>query len=330
MRIENLLRITDGILQNIPSVQEIESIKIDPLKVQRGDLFLDIKNSPQNQNLALQNGAFAIISEEISQIIDNEIAWIEVDSLRLACVKLSRYEFNKKNGNILYIDDVQKELLQSIVRHKEFVNLSSNVYQSLVSIRQAGENYKFTCSDERLAFSIDSTCATLKDCFNIEVFDSNSPFYSSFSCNDIFYNNIKLPNIFIKKLCCVIDYLQSKKIEFNLHNICLKEHFSSRFVDYKLNKKEFGQSSKVIIFEKDINLINHEINYLKKFTNELIVCIPRKYLKYVKLKDIFVFTNKDDLKNVLANSFKYALVLGERLSFKELFIPKISNQLSLF
>jgi len=330
MRIENLLQITDGILQNIPSVQEIESIKIDPLKVQRGDLFLDIKNSPQNQNLALQNGAFAIISEEINHIIDNEIAWIEVDSLRLACVKLSRYEFNKRNGQILYIDDVQKELLQSIVRHKEFVNLSSNVYQSLVSIRQAGEDCKFACSDARLAFSIDSTCATLKDCFNIEAFESSSPFYSSFSCNNTFYNNIKLPNIFIKRLCCVIDYLQRKKIDFNLHNICLKEHFSSKFVDYKLNKKEFGQSSKVIIFEKDIDLIKHEMNYLKKFTEEMIVCIPKRYLKYIKLKNISVFSSKEDLKCILEKSFKYALVLGDRLSFKEIFAPKISKQSSLF
>ena len=86
MRIEDVIRITDGLLQNFPSVEMCESIKIDPLKVKRGDLYLDIKCSTQNQKKALDNGAFAIISEKVSEVFDNEIAWIEVDSLRLACV----------------------------------------------------------------------------------------------------------------------------------------------------------------------------------------------------------------------------------------------------
>ncbi len=330
MRIENLLQITDGMLQNIPSVQEIESIKIDPLKVKRGDLFLDIKNSFENQIVALENGAFAIISENISQIMDNEIAWIEVDSLRLACVKLSRYEFNKKNGKIIYIDDIQKEILQSIVKHKEFTSLTSNVYQSLVAIRQSGENNKFICSDERLAYSIDSTCSALKECFNIDILKSYSPFFSSFSSDKDFYNNIKIPNIFIKNLCSVIEYLKENKIDYNLNNLTLKDHFSSSFVDFNLNKKEFGQSSKVIIFEKDINLISQEVNYLEKFSNELLVCIPKRYIKYINIKNISIFSNKDELLNILKNNFKYALILGERVFFKDLILKTSSKQMSLF
>jgi len=330
MRIENLLQITDGMLQNIPSVKEIESIKIDPLKVQRGDLFLDIENSFKNQIIALENGAYAIISENISQIMDNEIAWIEVDSLRLACVKLSRYEFNKKNGKILHVDDIQKEILQSIVKHKEFTNLTSNVYQSLVAIRQSCENNKFICSDERLTYSIDSTCLTLKECFNIDILKSYSPFFSSFSSSNIFYRNIKIPNIFIKNLCTVVEYLNKNKISYNLDNLVLKEHFSSCFVDFNLNKKEFGLSSKVIIFEKDMDLINIEANYLKKFSNELLICIPKRYVKFINIKNISIFSNKDELLKILKNNFKYALILGERVFFKDLFLKTSLKQMSLF
>jgi ferrochelatase len=330
MRIDNLLQITDGILQNIPSVHEIESIKIDPLKIQRGDLFLDIKNSFNNQITALENGAYAIISENISQIIDNEIAWIEVDSLRLACVKLSRYEFNKKNGKIIYVDDIQEEILQSIVGHKEFTLLESNVYQSLVSIRQSGENNKFICSDERLAYSIDSTCTTIKECFNINILKSYSPFFSSFSSGDTFYNNIKIPNIFIKNLCSIVEYLKENKIEYNLNNLLFKKHFSPNFVDFGLNKIEFGQSSKVIILEKNIDLINLEARYLENFSNKLLICIPKRYTKYINIKNISIFSSEDELLSILNNPFRYALVLGEKLSFRNLFLPKSSKQMSLF
>ncbi len=330
MRIDNLLQITDGMLQNIPSVQQIESIKIDPLKVQRGDLFIDVKNSLQNQILAYENGAFAIISENISQIIDNEIAWIEVDSLRLAVVKLSRYELNKKNGKILFLDDIEQEILHSIIKHNEFIKLSSNAYKTLVSIKQSGENSKFTCSDERLTYSIDPSCSTLKESFNIKVFTSSSPFFSSFTFKDIFYHNIRVPNIFIKKVCNIITYLSLDNTIYNFNNLCLKKHFSSKFVDCKLQKREFGQSSKVIIFEKDIALISSEIKYLQKFTDELLVCVPKKYSKYIRFDKFISFGNNADLMDILKQNFRYALVLGERLLYKDLFLPKTSKQMSLF
>ncbi|NOX16470.1 MAG: hypothetical protein GXP61_10720 [Epsilonproteobacteria bacterium] len=330
MRIENLLQITDGLLQNIPCVLQIESIKIDPLKINRGDLFIDVNNSLQNQALAYENGAYAIISENISQIIDNEIAWIEVDSLRLAVVKLSRYEFSKKNGKILYLDDVEQEILQSIVKHNEFIKLSSNAYHTLIAIRQSGENSKFTCSNERLAYSIDPQSKTLKEAFNINIFASNSPFYSSFAYNEIFYHNLKIPSIFIKKACSVISYLLSNKIHFDASNIHLEKHFSSKFVDFKLQKKEFGQSSKVIIFEQDMDLIIKEMIYLQKFTNELLICIPKKYSKYMRIKEFISFSNELELLNILKQNFRYVLVLGEKLIYKNLFLPKTSNQKSFF
>ncbi|MCF6173045.1 MAG: hypothetical protein L3J44_04590 [Campylobacteraceae bacterium] len=330
MRIENLLQITDGLLQNIPCVQQIESIRIDPLKVQRGDLFIDIKNSLQNQILAYENGAFAIMSENISQIIDNEIAWIEVDSLRLAVVKLSRYEFSKKNGKILYLDGVEQEILQSIVKHNEFIELSANAYQTLIAIRQSGQNNKFTCSNERLAYSIDPQSKTLKESFNINVFDSSSPFYSSFVYKEVFYHNIKMPNIFIKKACGVISYLLDNKISFDANNVNFKKHFSSKFIDFKLQKKEFGQGSRVVIFEQNRDLISLELKYLQKFTNELLVCIPKKYSKYMKIDNFLAFSNDLELMSLLKKNFKYALILGERLIYKNLFAPKTSKQESLF
>jgi len=200
----------------------------------------------------------------------------------------------------------------------------------LIAILQSGENNKFTCSDERLAYSIDPTSKTLQECIHINIFDSNSPFYSSFIYCGIFYHNLKIPSIFIKKACSVISYLLSNEIHFDTNNMHLEKHFSSKFVDFKLQKKEFGQSSKVIIFEQDMDLIIKEIIYLQKFTNELLVCIPKKYSKYMRITEFVSFRNKLELLNILKQNFRYALVLGEELIYKNLFLPKTSDQRSLF
>ncbi len=323
MRIEDVIRITDGLLQNFPSVEMCESIKIDPLKIKRGDLYLDIECSTQNQKKALDNGAFAIISEKVSEVFDNEIAWIEVDSLRLACVKLCRYEFSRKNSNILFLDDISHEIIQSITKNREFAKLSSNVFESLITIKKSGENIKYSCSDERLALSIDPECSKIDNKFEVLKSKPRTPFYSSFSCNEKSHQDIRIPDIFVEKLCQITTYLQEKKIDFNIHNLCLQKHFSPLFVDHKLNKKEFGQSEKVIIFEKNMDMINFEIQFLNNFTTEFITCIPKRYRNFFSNhKKIYMFNNQDELKELLNKNYRRILVLGEREIYEDLFTPK--------
>ncbi len=331
MKIENITRITDGILQNFPSVDQINSIKMDPLKVERGDLFFDIKSSFENQKCAIEKGAYAIISEKITNILDNEVAWIEVDSLRLACIKLSRYEFSKKNSEIICLDDDAQEIMHIITKNKEFQKLPTDVYQTLVIIKKSGENIRYTCSDKRLAHSIDPSCKTLEECFNIQFFTPKSPFFSSFTCKDKFYYDIKIPNIFVQKLCMVIQYLTKKKIPFDVHNISMEEHFSPIFIDFKLNKKDFGQSSKVIIFENNMDFIDSEIKHLKYFSKDFIICIPKRYTNcFSHFNNSYFFVGKDDLKSHLNKSFRYALIFGEKKDYEELFTTKKIDMESLF
>jgi len=331
MRIEDTVRLTDGVLQNFPSVTQTESIKIDPLTVERGDLFLDIDSSNKNQKIALEHGAYAIMSEKIPEILDSEVAWIEVNSLKLACVKLSRYEFNKKNSSMLFLDDISQEILYNITRNKEFTELSSNIFDALITIKKSGENTKYTCSDERLALSIDSDCKRVKTKCDIEKFETKSPFYSSFICNENFYKNIKIPAIFIEKLCTIINFLAEFDIYFNIHNLTLHKHFSPTFIDYNLNKKEFGQGEKVVIFEKNMDFLDFEIRYLSNFSKEFITCVPQKYRNYFsKYKNIFLFSNLDELRDLISKNFRYILVLSTKEEYDAIFETKKRSYGRLF
>ncbi len=331
MRIEDTIRITDGILQNFPSVNQTESIKIDPRAVKRGDLYLDIDGCANDQAEALKNGAFAIVSEKISEVLDPEIAWIEVDSLRLACVKLARYEFSRKNSKILFLDDISQEILHNITKNGEFTELSSNVFSTLISIKKSGENVKYTCSDERLALSIDPDCQRINNRCEVEKIKSRSPFYSSFTCNENFCQDIKIPTIFIDKLCIITNFLKEQEIYFNVSNISLSRHFSPIFIDHNLNKKDFGQGEKVIVFEESMDYLDSEIRYLSEFSKELITCVPKRYRNYFSnYKNIFFFSNIEELKDLVSKNYRYILVLGSKTRYEKYFEPKKRVYRSLF
>ena len=102
MQISSILDIVDGSLLNSPSISFIYSIKTNSHKVKEGDLFI-AKNTNEIE-LAIKNGAFAIIIDTNVPIIDNEIAWIKVKNIDLSIIKLIRFKlamFNLKIENKL-------------------------------------------------------------------------------------------------------------------------------------------------------------------------------------------------------------------------------------
>ena len=105
MQISSILDIIDGSLINSPSISFIYSIKTNVSKVKEGDLFL-ARNLDEIQQ-AIKNGAFAIIVDTNTAIIDNEIAWIKVQDMDLCIIKLLRFKLAVKNLEAYHCDHVQ-------------------------------------------------------------------------------------------------------------------------------------------------------------------------------------------------------------------------------
>ena len=95
MQISSILDIVDGSLLNSPSISFIYSIKTNSKKVKEGDLF--IVKDLNDIEIAIKNGAFAIILETNSPILDNEIAWIKVKNIDDCIIKLIRYKLSILN-----------------------------------------------------------------------------------------------------------------------------------------------------------------------------------------------------------------------------------------
>jgi len=88
MRLESVLAATGGRLLGEPCVTRFDEPTLSLKKVERGTLYL--AKDPETIPEALKRGAYGILAEKIPAILDDEIAWIEVDSLADALPRLLR------------------------------------------------------------------------------------------------------------------------------------------------------------------------------------------------------------------------------------------------
>ena len=90
MKIETLVNLIGGELLNSPYISEVTSFTDNKDNVTRGSCFF-VKKSEDIEK-AVKNGAYAIVSENFENIIDKEIAWIRVDSIKKSVFNIFKYE----------------------------------------------------------------------------------------------------------------------------------------------------------------------------------------------------------------------------------------------
>ena len=76
------------------------------------------------------------------------------------------------------------------------------------------------------------------------------------------------------------------------------EHFEAVFVSKTFEVKEFGTSDKVLIFEKNTRLVEHEISFLQNNASwaNLIYILPVAYKeKYDNYRNIYTYKNEKEI-----------------------------------
>ena len=116
------------------------------------------------------------------------------------------------------------------------------------------------------------------------------------------------------------------------------DHFEAVFTNKNFEIKEFGTSDKVLIFEKNTELIQKEIEFLQSqatWANTLYL-IPHQALKSLDESlqedaNIVVYKNENEIKNLLRehNNFHFALIVGSDKSILTKPLVK-QTELSLF
>lgn len=317
MRLENILALTQGSLQNDPFITSFDGISYHAKRVKRGDLFIAV--DPDTITEAVLNGAYGIIFDRPTQISDNEIAWIKVESINDAMLRLLRFRLIEKNLEVYHCDTITLKLAAQLMTPNNFILLSSDFIETFKKL--------WDCETGSIVFY--QPALTSSDIFTasdeipdiqsgtIEVIEQTL-FETSFIYENVFYERQLLSPFFIPYLERLLNFLGSKTIRFRLRTFKPIDHFEAVFTNSTLEPRAFGGSDKVLIFEPDFNLVESQMGFLKKQANwaKIIYVVPETKKRFLKkMPNIFTYRDQADIINLLKNTdFHFALIAEQEKS----------------
>lgn len=262
MQISSLIEVIDAKLESTPSISHIYAFKTELKRVKESDLFF-AKNIDE-ANLAIKNGAFAIVYEENLLVSDNEIAWLKVKNLYEAKVKLLRYLLANLNIQAFYCNDISYALLK--IYHKQSTKniylFSNNINKLLNKIETIKQNDFLISNNKKLLGNIYPHTSSFEKKFSqnsIKNQITHSLFETSFSYKNSYFSKIKLASIYINEFINTFNFLNT-----NLDLLKLKDflYLKPIFLDKSLKPIEFGKSDSFLICQEKNELITKEITFI--------------------------------------------------------------------
>lgn len=332
MRIENVVALTRGDIKTTPSITYFEDIKLNYLHVRRGDLFIAFNQEEAVK--AIYNGAYGVIydSDEITPT-DPEVAFIKVRDASVAAFSLARYGMLKKSFRFVSVDEVTLEIIKKLNKSKNVEFIYKNDVRGLFSlVKNDDATIVFGCDEEFLSGLTTDTVEHFiapKEC-KLQIIAST--LFESTVFIDNASVRVKLPEFQLKYLENAIKIMSEMGLDYDLNGLTFTEFFDPVFVDNFLYAKEFGKTSKVIIFAKylDNQFLRETLNYLAKNTKwaRNLYIFPLA-LQNIEDKDIIItlYGSERELRDILEeNDFNFAFVVG---SEKERLV-KVRKESNLF
>ncbi len=330
MQISSILDIVDGELLNSPSISFIYSIKTNAKKVKEGDLF--IAKDLNSVELAVKNGAFAIISDINFPIIDNEIAWIKVKDINVCMIKLVRYKLSIINLDAFFCDKSTFSLLKiySTNFNKNIKLIPNKLEYIFKTLDEIEENDIIISSNKITLEKIYPYVKKFEENnYEIQNLIEHSLFETSFSVKNIYFSKLKIASLYIPQFLNVYSFLKGN---LDLSKLKLFFNLKALFLDRNLNLVEFGKSDKFIICQDIKELYENEINYIrKKYSYAKTLFISNTYINSLKENEQIIINDISELKPILRNlKFNGIYLIGFNYKEVQEYLLKSENYLTLF
>lgn len=326
MNIENLRRLINGEALNKPSVSAVEGFSFDAKTVKKGFAFIGVDTNLEEIKAAVLNGAYAVVTEEEFQIIDPEVAFIKVDSLSTALMRLIRFESSYKNLKFYLINAVQKAILRNSHLGQNASLLPGEMTETFIKIMKANVGDTFFTNESKILSKIAPLFDAVGTDTNATCINSGSIFSTNVVCEEIYYQGLNFPNVFIGYLCGLLKFLSKNDIKFKLGDLRNLGHFEPIFVDRSFKVAPFGTSQRAFIAENDEELFEIEAAFLnKKFSDGIEICAPQN--SGIK-NATFAFKELAELKKL--RNFHYALVKCKKADLEAMLNEAQTDQKSLF
>jgi len=333
MKIDNVVRIVDGVLQTTPSIDAFENIVFESERIARGDLFIDTAHSKEAIHQAIAKGAYAIVSTHDFEGLDEEIAWIRVTCMELCLIKLLRYRITQKSLRVISATPLHAAFLNLIHTPSHIVFAKGNLFEVAKVILKLKKEMCVCVSDASLCSQIAPSALWVNRALHVKPFSHKGLFLSSFWWKEQYYHDAKIPSLFYPEWEDVLVFCEEHGIAYSLENLSFTEHFYPQFVTPSLRKKEFGGGEHVLIFEPSLELFQREIDYLQSLTpaQPCLICVPTEQASSLDTTLTCVcYDSPHDISILASHTFCYALILGERVCFESLLTQPFSVQPSLF
>ncbi|MBE0496563.1 MAG: hypothetical protein IBX45_09155 [Campylobacterales bacterium] len=313
MRLDNLLRLTEGVLLTSPSVSAADGFALEPSSVQRGFAYFAKDRLVSSIEEAVKKGAYAIFTDKEVPISDPEIAWIRVESIEMALIRLMRFEVASCHHRLVHLSPLEYALMRALSLPKSLCFLTDSLAHSFYTLMQASAPLCFFSTNRALLGKIAPQFTTLPPALHApQVLERSTLFQSTFTHKERYYGHLPLSSIFISSFAQVVEFLDTLEVEYTPWHLKSIPHFEPLFVDKRLRIHPFGTTRQALIIESDPALFEQEIAYIQTHfpTLSLFTCKPSGEALHVKTTQ--TYANVEALLSLDPHTFRYGLILGDK------------------
>ncbi len=308
MKISDLINITGGRLENEPQVQAVESATVFPSKVETGDLFFAARS--EDIPTAVERGAYAVIHEgERPRNLDEEIAWIAVDSVKEAAFKLLRYVMLRKEADLVLLRPHEESFLRMILTHKGNVTFLPREWTKAFETILNSDQHLFVGSDRELLETITPEPEHLEEPAEGQMI-SDTLFRSTFKVHGYIYQQKEMAPFHLDHLLRVVAFCDRKELPYSLDKLRYTRHFQPLFVDANLGSVPKGASDRVVIFVDNIGDIVQAREYVRfqsSWAKSIVLTPPKTKVENVDRP--YWFETPEEAREILKKAhFNYAFV----------------------
>ena len=312
MTFENLSKIVDGERLNTPLVNAYEKIETKPHLIKQGDLF--VGSNAKEIKKAIDHGAYGILCQEEPIMIDKEVAWIQVTSTDDALIKILRFSLLKSEALFFYFPTIEYAILKQILQKKNIVFIDEPIEKNFKKILTSDSNSFFISDNKRFLEQIYPEFISYHDReTSLLKLTHQTLFLSSFTYEDVHYEEVKLPALFLPQLNTVLHYLKESQLDFDIYKLSFVEHFNPLFISNKLTIQPFGHSEHAFIVEPSESEIAPSFAYLQHYATwaKVLLCLPKE--SKISIKEAsFVkhYTHIEEVNSIKMDKFNFILILA--------------------
>ena len=333
MRLENIVALTNARLVSQPSITSVEGIAFKARKVKRGNLFIALEHSEIEE--AVRNGAYAIVFQGRTQISDTEIAWIKVDSVEEALLRLMRFHLMEKELEVYHCDLITLKLAAQLHSVSDFFVLDTSLKNASQKLWDMPTKTLLLYSTELINpdLFVESKVLPLTKTSGITIMEQTL-FETSFIFDNTYYERQLLSPFFIPYLDRLLTFLKKEKVLFRMRSFTAIDHFRPIFTNRDFQVKEFGASDRVLIFEPDLSLVMSQIDFLRSEAAwaKIVYIVPETMKIGRDEPGVFTYQSKEEIIVLLKNNdFHFALIAAQESSLLNHWqLHQNNRQLTLF